>query len=67
MQNYHDPPSEKSTESRYYLGEPSSLKVEIKPINWCNQRLEASSVHQPEKNLRHNLNEEIIHTCITLV
>lgn len=66
MQNYHEPPSELSTETRDYSRALVSLKEEIEAIDWYNQRMNATANHQLKKILKHNLEEEIEHACMTL-
>lgn len=66
MQNYHEPPSELPEEIRDYSRALVSLKEEIEAIDWYNQRRSVTSNQQLKKILRHNLEEEIEHACMTL-
>ncbi len=66
MQNYHEPPSELSAEVRDYSRALITLKEEIEAVDWYNQRLNATSDQQLKKILKHNLEEEIEHACMTL-
>ena len=66
MQNYHEPPSELSAETRDLTRALVSLKEEIEAIDWYNQRMDASSNQQLKKILKHNLEEEIEHACMAL-
>ncbi len=66
MGNYHEPPSELSPETRDCSRALISLKEEIEAIDWYNQRMNVASNHQLKKILKHNLEEEIEHACMTL-
>ncbi len=66
MQNYHEPPSELSAETRDYSRALISLKEEIEAIDWYNQRVNATTNQHLKKILKHNLEEEIEHACMAL-
>lgn len=66
MQNYHEPPSELSDETRDYSRALVSLKEEVEAIDWYNQRMDATSNQQLKKILKHNMEEEIEHACMAL-
>lgn len=66
MQNYHEPPSELSPQTRDLARALASLKEEIEAIDWYQQRLGVTSDIQLKKILQHNLNEEMEHACMAL-
>lgn len=66
MQNYHEPPSELSAETRDFSRALISLKEEIEAIDWYNQRINATNNQQLKKILKHNLEEEIEHACMAI-
>ena len=66
MQNYHEPPSELSEETRDYMRALVSLKEEIEAIDWYQQRLSVTGDQQLKKILKHNRDEEIEHACMAL-
>ncbi len=66
MQNYHEPPSELSAETRDYIRALVSLKEEIEAVDWYQQRLTVTNNKQLKKILEHNLREEIEHACMAL-
>jgi len=66
MQNYHEPPSELSKETRDYMRALVSLKEEIEAVDWYQQRLSVTDDKQLKKILVHNRNEEIEHACMAL-
>ena len=66
MQNYHEPPSELSEETRDKVRALVSLKEEIEAIDWYQQRMDAATDQQLKKILKHNRDEEIEHACMVL-
>lgn len=66
MQNYHEPASELSEETRDYMRALVSLKEEIEAIDWYQQRLAVTNDKQLKKILKHNRDEEIEHACMAL-
>jgi uncharacterized protein len=66
MQNYHEPPSELSEQTRDYIRALVSLKEEIEAVDWYQQRLTVTNDKQLKKILLHNRNEEIEHACMAL-
>lgn len=66
MQNYHEPPSELSEETRNKIRALVSLKEEIEAIDWYQQRMDAATDQQLKKILKHNRDEEIEHACMAL-
>ena len=66
MQNYHEPPSELTDETRDKIRALVSLKEEIEAIDWYQQRMEAATDQQLKKILKHNRDEEIEHACMAL-
>lgn len=66
MQNYHEPPTELSTQTRDYARALVTLKEEIEAIDWYQQRLTVTTDQQLKKILRHNRNEEMEHACMAL-
>jgi uncharacterized protein len=66
MQNFHEPPSELSEQTRDYIRALVSLKEEIEAIDWYQQRLTVTNDKQLKKILLHNRNEEIEHACMAL-
>lgn len=66
MQNYHEPPTELSDETRDYVRALVSLKEEIEAVDWYQQRLSVTSNQQLKKILKHNRDEEIEHACMAL-
>ena len=66
MQNYHEPPSELSEETRDKVRALVSLKEEIEAIDWYQQRMDAATDQQLKKILKHNRDEEIEHACMAL-
>jgi len=66
MQNYHEPPSELSEETRDKVRALVSLKEEVEAIDWYQQRMDAANDQQLKKILKHNRDEEIEHACMAL-
>ncbi|WP_339736767.1 ferritin-like domain-containing protein [uncultured Sunxiuqinia sp.] len=66
MQNYHEPPTELSDETRDYVRALVSLKEEIEAVDWYQQRLSVTTNQQLKRILEHNRNEEIEHACMAL-
>jgi ferritin-like protein len=66
MQNYHEPPSELSTQTRDFLRALVTLKEEIEAIDWYQQRLTVTSDQHLKKILIHNKLEEMEHACMAL-
>ncbi len=66
MQNYHEPPTELSDETRDFIRALTSLKEEIEAIDWYQQRLSVTKNQQLKKILEHNRNEEMEHACMAL-
>ncbi len=66
MQNYHEPPSELSEETRDKIRALVSLKEEIEAIDWYQQRIEVTTDQQLKQILKHNRDEEIEHACMAL-
>jgi len=66
MQNYHEPPSELSGETRDFTRALVSLKEEIEAIDWYQQRLSVTNNQQLKKILKHNLLEEMEHASMAL-
>jgi ferritin-like protein len=66
MQNYHEPPSELSDETRDKIRALVSLREEIEAIDWYQQRLDVTNDQQLKKILKHNRDEEIEHACMAL-
>ncbi len=66
MENYHEPPSELSDETRDFVRALVSLKEEIEAIDWYQQRLTVTNNQQLKKILKHNMFEEMEHACMAL-
>jgi uncharacterized protein len=66
MQNYYEPTSELSGETRDYIRALASLREEIEAIEWYHQRLSVTNDQQLKKILKHNRDEEIEHACMAL-
>jgi len=66
MQNYHEPPSELTDETRDKIRALVSLREEIEAIDWYQQRLDVTNDKQLKKILKHNRDEEIEHACMAL-
>jgi uncharacterized protein len=66
MQNYHEPSSELSAETRDFMRALVSLKEEIEAVDWYQQRMNVTTDRQLKKILQHNLEEEIEHACMAL-
>lgn len=66
MQQFHEPPSELSEQTRDYTRALVSLKEEIEAIDWYQQRLTVTNDKQLKKILLHNRNEEMEHACMAL-
>ncbi len=66
MQNYHEPPTELSEETRNFTRALVSLKEEIEAIDWYQQRLTVTTDQQLKKILIHNQKEEMEHACMAL-
>lgn len=66
MQNYHEPPSELTDETRDKIRALVSLREEIEAIDWYQQRIDVTSDQQLKKILKHNRDEEIEHACMAL-
>ena len=66
MENYHEPPSELSTETRDFIRALVTLREEIEAIDWYQQRLTVTSSQHLKKILRHNQLEEMEHACMAL-
>jgi ferritin-like protein len=66
MQNYHEPPSELTDETRDKIRALVSLREEIEAIDWYQQRMDVTKDQQLKKILKHNRDEEIEHACMAL-
>jgi uncharacterized protein len=66
MQNYHEPPSELSAQTRDFTRALTTLKEEIEPIDWYEQRVDVTQDQHLKKILKHNQLEEMEHACMTL-
>ena len=66
MQDYHEPVSELSHETRDMVRALHSLKEEIEAIDWYQQRMDATHDEELKQILEHNRNEEIEHACMAL-
>ncbi|MFB6318321.1 encapsulin-associated ferritin-like protein [Saccharicrinis sp. FJH54] len=66
MQNYHEPPSELSIQTRDFTRALTTLKEEVEAIDWYEQRVDAAEDQHLKKILRHNQLEEMEHACMTL-
>ena len=66
MENYHEPPSELSNETRDFIRALVSLREEIEAIDWYQQRLTVTNDSQLKKILKHNQKEEMEHACMAL-
>lgn len=66
MQNYHEPPSELTDETRDKIRALVSLREEIEAIDWYQQRMDVTNDRQLKKILKHNRDEEIEHACMAL-
>jgi ferritin-like protein len=66
MQDYHEPPTELSAETRDFVRALVTLKEEIEAIDWYQQRLTVTTDQQLKKILLHNQTEEIEHACMAL-
>lgn len=66
MQNYHEPPSELTDETRDKIRALVSLREEIEAIDWYQQRMDVTNDQQLKKILKHNRDEEIEHACMVL-
>jgi ferritin-like protein len=66
MQNYHEPPSELTSETRDKTRALASLREEIEAIDWYQQRIDVTNDQQLKKILKHNRDEEIEHACMAL-
>ncbi len=66
MQNYHEPPSELSGETRDFIRALVTLREEIEAIDWYQQRLTITENQQLKKILLHNQLEEMEHACMAL-
>ncbi len=66
MENYHEPPSELSNETRDFIRALVSLREEIEAIDWYQQRLTVTNNQQLKKILKHNQQEEMEHACMAL-
>ena len=66
MENYHEPPTELSSQTRDYIRALVTLREEIEAIDWYQQRLTVTDDQQLKKILRHNQLEEMEHACMTL-
>ena len=66
MQNYHEPPSELTAQTRDYVRALVTFKEEIEAIDWYQQRLSVTTDKQLKKILKHNQLEEMEHACMAL-
>ena len=66
MQNYHEPPSELSAQTRDFTRALTTLKEEIEAIDWYEQRVDVTQDQHLKKILKHNQLEEMEHACMTL-
>lgn len=66
MNNYHEPATELSGQTRDYMRALISLKEEIEAIDWYQQRLSVTNDKQLKEILKHNRNEEMEHACMAL-
>ncbi len=66
MQNFHEPVSDISKETRNYIRALNSLREEIEAIDWYQQRLDATTNDELKAILAHNRDEEMEHACMAL-
>ncbi len=66
MDNYHEPATELSEQTRDYMRALISLKEEIEAIDWYQQRISVATDQQLKEILKHNRNEEMEHACMAL-
>ncbi|WP_329905430.1 encapsulin-associated ferritin-like protein [Porphyromonas pogonae] len=66
MNDYHEPAEEISQKGRSRLRALTSLKEEIEAVDWYNQRVEVEQDSSLKKILKHNMEEEMEHACMTL-
>ena len=65
MQNYHEPPSELSMQTRDFTRALNILKEETEAIDWYEQRINVTEDKHLKKILKHNQFEEMEHACMT--
>ncbi len=66
MTNYHEPPSELTSQTRDYVRALNSLKEEIEAVDWYQQRIDAAGDEQLKSILAHNRDEEMEHACMMI-
>jgi ferritin-like protein len=64
--NYHEPLSELSTETRHLHQALVSLQEELEAVDWYRQRADACQDAELKAILLHNMREEIEHACMVL-
>ena len=62
----HEPAEKLTTETVNLHRAVVSLMEELEAFDWYHQRAEACSDSQLQAIIRHNMNEEIEHACMTL-
>ncbi len=65
-EDYHEPVSELSEETREMHRAFVSLQEELEAIDWYNQRVDACTDDDLRKILEHNRDEEIEHAAMVL-
>ncbi len=66
MKDYHEPTEELDEETRSRTRALNSLKEEIEAVDWYNQRIDVEVDDSLRKILKHNMEEEMEHACMTL-
>jgi hypothetical protein len=66
MSDYHEPVEEMSKKARSLTRALNSLKEEIEAVDWYSQRVDTETDKSLKGILKHNMEEEIEHACMTL-
>lgn len=63
---YHEPPSELSAETRTFARVIASLAEECEAINWYQQRISVEQDPEARSIMQHSQQEEFLHFCMDL-
>ncbi|MFB6340903.1 encapsulin-associated ferritin-like protein [Saccharicrinis sp. FJH62] len=66
MSDYHEPAESLSEKARSLTRALNSLKEEIEAVDWYNQRYDVEKDKSLKNILKHNMEEEMEHACMTL-
>jgi len=66
MSDFHESQDELSQKAQSLTRALNSLKEEIEAVDWYNQRRDVESDEELKDILKHNMEEEVEHACMTI-